>query len=430
MASSGSTSTRSSTQEEEPGLGNGGLGRLAACFMDSLATLADPGHRLRHPLRVRHLRPGDPRRLAGRDHRQVAPAREPLGGRPPRDRLRREASAAAPRRYTDETGRYRVRWIPARVVKGVAYDTPDRRLPGRTTRTCSASGRPRPPSRSTSRRSTSATTTAPSRQKVALRERSPRSSTRTTSRSRGKALRLEQQHFFVSCSLQDMIRIYLQATRDLSSFAREVRRPAQRHAPGRRGGRADAPSRRRARDRAGTRRGTITRQTFAYTNHTLLPEALEKWPVVALRQRRSRGTSRSSTRSTGGSSTRCATRFPGDDGLARAALADRRGRASAPSAWRTSRAVGSHAINGVAALHTELLKRDVLARLPRALAREVHERDQRRHAAALRRARQPGAGRARLARRSATAGSRDLERLPGLEPLAEDAAFRERVAAR
>ena len=61
----------------------------------------DPGDRLRHPLRVRHLRPGDPRRLAGRDDRQVAAPRQPVGDPAARDRVPRAASAAAPRRVRD-----------------------------------------------------------------------------------------------------------------------------------------------------------------------------------------------------------------------------------------------------------------------------------------------------------------------------------------
>ena len=110
---------------------------------------------------------------------------------------------------------------------------------------------------------------------------------------------------------------------------------------------------------AGTKRGTVTRATFAYTNHTLLPEALEKWPRRSLRHAAA-AASRDHLRDQPPLPRRSARGFPGDDDAARAALAHRRKRASATCAWRISPCVGSHTINGVAALHSELLKQTVL----------------------------------------------------------------------
>src|SRR5205823_4455131 len=110
-------------QEEEPGLGNGGLGRLASCYLDSLASLEVPaiGYGIRYEFGIfdqtirdgwqaeitdKWLRLGNPWEIG----RCEVAYEVNFGGRT-------EA-------WTDEGGRYRVRWIPQSVVKGVAYDTP------------------------------------------------------------------------------------------------------------------------------------------------------------------------------------------------------------------------------------------------------------------------------------------------------------------
>src|SRR5262245_58373768 len=110
-------------QEEEPGLGNGGLGRLAACFLESLATLQIPaiGYGIRYEFGIfdqeirdgwqvertdKWLRFGNPWEI----HRPEITFRVGFGGKT--------------RRYRDSQGRDRVEWIPAQQIVGAAYDTP------------------------------------------------------------------------------------------------------------------------------------------------------------------------------------------------------------------------------------------------------------------------------------------------------------------
>ncbi|MGZ5160631.1 MAG: glycogen/starch/alpha-glucan phosphorylase, partial [Burkholderiales bacterium] len=173
----------------------------------------------------------------------------------------------------------------------------------------------------------------------------------------GKRLRLEQQYFFVSCALQDMMRIHLQGANSFAGFAeRYVAQLNDTHPAI-----AVAELMRLCVDEYGMDWDAAwadTKRVFAYTNHTLLPEALEKWPVALFRQvlprhleivyeinRRFLEEVRS--------------RFPGDDAkLQRLSLIDEGGERYVRMA--NLACVGSRAINGVAALHSELLKQTVL----------------------------------------------------------------------
>ena len=110
-------------QEEEPGLGNGGLGRLAACYMDSLATLNVPaiGYGIRYEFGIFDQ--------AIRDGWQIEMTDKWLRFGNPWEIVRSEISfdvklGGHTERYDYAEGRYRVRWVPEKVIKGVAYDTP------------------------------------------------------------------------------------------------------------------------------------------------------------------------------------------------------------------------------------------------------------------------------------------------------------------
>ncbi|MBP7676108.1 MAG: glycogen/starch/alpha-glucan phosphorylase [Thermoanaerobaculia bacterium] len=405
-------------QEEEPGLGNGGLGRLAACFMDSLATLQIPaiGYGIRYEFGIfdQEIRDGWQVEKTDKWLQYGNPWEVPrpeiafdvkLGGRT-------EA-------FTDEAGRYRVRWVPAQVVKGVAYDTP---IPGYRVGNVNLLRL----FKAEAAESFDFAAFNVGDYYGAVEEKV---GSETISKvlypndepAAGKALRLSQQHFFVSCSLQDMVRIHLQASPDLTDLADRwavqlndthpaiavaelMRLLVDEHLLG-----WDAA-------------WEITRKAFAYTNHTLLPEALEKWPVELFGRTLPRHLeivyeiNRRFLDEVRG-------RFPGDEGLAaRLSLVDEAGPRSIRMAHIA--AVGSHHVNGVAALHSELLRRDVMrdfaAIWPEKFTNVTNGVTPRRFVALA------NPGLTRLVTEAIGDGwVRDLDELSRLEPLAEDAGFRE-----
>jgi len=405
-------------QEEEPGLGNGGLGRLAACFMDSLATLQIPaiGYGIRYEFGIFDQEI--------RDGWQVERTDKWLQyGNPwefPRPEIAFEVKLGGrTEAFTDEAGRYRVRWVPAQVVKGVAYDTP---VPGYRVGNVNLLRL----FKAEAAESFDFAAFNVGDYYGAVEEKV---GSETISKvlypndepAAGKALRLSQQHFFVSCSLQDMIRIHLQASRDLTDLADRWAVQLNDTHPAV----AVAELMRLLVDEHGMgwdEAWAITRATFAYTNHTLLPEALEKWPVALFGKTLPRHleivyeVNRRFLDELRG-------RFPNDDGLlSRLSLIDESGPRSVRMAHLA--AVGSHHVNGVAALHSELLKRDVMrdfaAIWPGKFTNVTNGVTPRRFVALA------NSGLTRLVAEAIGDGwVRDLDELRRLEPLADDAAFRE-----
>jgi glycogen phosphorylase len=341
-------------QEEEPGLGNGGLGRLASCYLDSLASVGIPavGYGIRYEFGIfdqtikdgwqveitdKWLRFGNPWEIA----RPEIAYDVKFGGR----------SEA----WTDDQGRYLVRWIPQTVVKGIAYDTP---ILGYRVGTCN-------PLRLWRAEAVESFDFAAFNQGDYYRAVEDKMQSENITKVlypndeviQGKTLRLQQQFFFVSCSLQDMVRVHLLLKRPLDRFHEKWAVQLNDTHPAI----AVAELMRLLVDEHGMEWDTawnVTRSTFAYTNHTLLPEALEKWPVglfgkllprhleiICEINRRFLEEVRA--------------RFPGDDArVARMSLIDESGERHVRMANLAT--IGSHRVNGVARLHSDLLKQTVM----------------------------------------------------------------------
>ncbi|MCV7301277.1 glycogen/starch/alpha-glucan phosphorylase [Mycobacterium barrassiae] len=404
--------------EEEPGLGNGGLGRLAACYLDSLATLERPaiGYGIRYEFGIfdqeihdgwqvekpdNWLANGNPWEIATPDlSYQVN-----WGGHT--------------ENYVDEAGYDRARWVPRRVFKGVPYLTP---LQGYGVNTCNTL-------RLWSARAVESfefdVFNAGDYWKAVEDEVTSETITKVLYPNDepeiGKRLRLLQQYFFVSCSLQDIFHI-LENLAHLSVQALPEKFAIQLNDTHPSIGVAELmrillDEKHLDWDAA----WAITVASFGYTNHTLLPEALETWPLAMFAEflprhleiiyeinRRFLDEVRA--------------RFPGDeDRVRRMSLIGEDGEKCVRMAHLAT--VGSHAVNGVAALHSELLTASVLKDFyelwPERFSNKTNGVTPRRFLALA----NPGL-RELLDDTIGDGWLVDLEKLRDLEPYADDAAFR------
>ncbi|MGV6816669.1 MAG: glycogen/starch/alpha-glucan phosphorylase [Thiotrichales bacterium] len=404
-------------REEEPGLGNGGLGRLAACYMDSLATLEIPtlGYGIRYEFGIfqqqivdgwqveltdKWLRNGNPWEIP----RPEWSVEVKLGG--------------YSESYVGPDGRLRYRWVPGRIINGIPYDTPVLGYRLNTANTLRLWRAEAPESFNFSSFNRGDYYGAVN-EKV-FSENITKVLYPNDEQVQGKELRLEQQYFFVSCSLQDMLRILvgqnlpverfhekfavqLNDTHPAISVAELMRLLIDEH------------------DLDWDTAWSITEKTFAYTNHTLLPEALEKWPVYFFEglfprlmeiiyeiNRHFLNEVR--------------VRFMGDEEKVRnLSIIEEDGESYVRMAHLAC--VGSHTINGVAELHTELLKSSVLADCyamwPEKFRNVTNGVTPRRWVLLS----NPLLSRLMI-NQIGSGWITDLEKLQGLEPYAEDAGFR------
>jgi starch phosphorylase len=337
--------------ENDAGLGNGGLGRLAACFLDSCATLQLPvmGYGIRYEYgmfrqHIEHsrqveepdhwLREGNPWELERPEH------------------TRRIRYYGHTERHRDADGRVHVHWVNSHDVLAVPFDTP---IPGykndtvNVLRLWSAAATDEFDLGEFNAGSYTESVAAKNAAENITMVLYPNDASES-----GKELRLKQQYFLASASLQDVLeRWELYHGRDFSRFAEKNCFQLNDTHPS-----CAVPELMRLLvdeyhlewDQA----WAITSRTMAYTNHTLLPEALERWPVRLFGQLLPRLTEiihEINARFL----TEVARRWPGDNGrLARMSLIEEGHDPQIRMAYLAI--VGSFSVNGVAELHSDLLR--------------------------------------------------------------------------
>jgi len=410
------------SQEVEPGLGNGGLGRLAACFVDSLATMNVPaiGYGIRYEYGIF--------RQTFVDGWQVEQPDTWLALGAPWEFPHPEKSVTVgfgghTEQYVDDEGRQRTRWVPAWNVQGIPYNY---MVPGyrngrvNTLRLWSAEATKAFDLKIFNEgdyvEAARAQTFAENISKVLYPE---------DSTPQGKELRLQQQYFFVACSIADFVDEVLPEGFDLHGLADRIVFQLNDTHPV-----IGVPELMRVlMDEKGfgwDEAWEVTKRCFAYTCHTLLPEALEVWPVELLGRLLPRHLE-IIYRINDDFLDEVRSRYPGDAGRVR------RMSIIGEGAQRTVRmahlaTVAAIKVNGVAELHSQLLRDKVLGDFaemwPDRFTNVTNGVTPRRF---VRLANPPLSD--LITEAIGEGWITDLERLGELEPLADDASFRERFAA-
>ena len=339
---------------EEPGLGNGGLGRLAACYMESLATLKIPstGYGIRYKYGIF--------KQVVRDNQQIEITDNWLHGDWPWELSYPDESVhvgfgGRVENYVSDHNNYRCRWVPEEQVVAVPYDVLQL---GYKVNSCNRIRLWRADATDvfdfyafnigdylgSVEQSVSSETIS----KVLY----PNDGT-----DQGKTLRLKQQYFFVSASLQDMFNSLDRRGIPIENFAKHYQVQLNDTHPSV----AVAELMRLlvdVRHLEWEDAWEITHAAIAYTNHTLLPEALEKWDLRLFKSllprhmeiiyeinRRFLNAVR--------------IKYPADESmLEKMSIIDEHGNKSVRMAHLAT--VGSHHVNGVAALHSDLIKKQLM----------------------------------------------------------------------
>ena len=339
--------------EEEPGLGNGGLGRLAACFLESLASLEIPatGYGIRYEFGIfdQLIRDGWQVEITDKWLKSGWPWELPHP-----DQACFVGFGGHTESYRDEHGTYRVRWIPAEHAIGIPHDVP---VLGYRVNTCDRLRLWRADAAESFDfyAFNSGDYYGAVEEKVGSETLSkvlyPNDGT-----DEGRRLRLKQQHFFVSCSLQDMIRNLDARGIPITDFPDHWAVQLNDTHPAI----AVAELMRLLLDDKHLDwevAWNITSRALSYTNHTLLPEALEKWGLGlfgSLLPRHLELIYEINRRFL----QQVRLKYPGNEQILRkVSIIDEEGDKAVRMANLAT--VASHHVNGVAALHSELAKTEL-----------------------------------------------------------------------